>query len=182
MKHFAFALLLGAVAASPAYAQNEAARSATAERVIAGASCADCDLFQADFSKQDLDARDFSGARLRQTNLSLVSMDNSRLARANLSVANGFGGRFNRTDFTGADFTNATMVGAWFGGALMTGATLTGTNLSGAYLYSARGLTQGQLDAACGDEATVLPDGLTIKLCPGAQPSPQLRGLSRSDE
>jgi uncharacterized protein YjbI with pentapeptide repeats len=185
MRHFTILAALTAVAilgAGPVLAQNEAARTTTAERVVAGASCPGCDLFQANLSRQDLDGRDFTGARLRQSDLSLVTMDNASLARANLTVANGFGGRFNRTDFTNADFTSATMVGAWFGGAVFAGANLTNTNLSGAYLFTARGVTQQQLDAACGDETTALPNDLTIKLCPGAQASPQLRGRSAQDD
>ena len=40
------------------------------------------------------------------------------------------------------------------------------TNLAGADLSGATGLTQKQLDQACGDKETKLPEGLTIKPCP----------------
>jgi uncharacterized protein YjbI with pentapeptide repeats len=161
--------------------QNEAARNATAQRVIGGAkSCVGCDLFQVDFSYKALDGRDFSGARLRQADFSLATLDGANLRGANLSVANAFGARFAKTDFTNADLSDATLVGSWFGGAVMSGANLKGANLSGSYLFTAKGLTQAQLSSACGDEATQLPAGLTIALCPGAEPAPQLRGLTRT--
>ena len=40
-----------------------------------------------------------------------------------------------------------------------------GANVSGAELDGARGLTQAQLDKACGDRATRLPHGLRIPAC-----------------
>ena len=56
------AMSLTALAQTPE--QNEAARKATAERLIKGEkTCKDCDLFQVDLSYQDLDGRDVSGAR-----------------------------------------------------------------------------------------------------------------------
>ena len=44
-------------------------------------------------------------------------------------------------------------------------ATLSGANFAGASLERARGLSQGRLNQACGDEATQLPPGLTIPHC-----------------
>jgi uncharacterized protein YjbI with pentapeptide repeats len=170
---------LSALAQKPA--QNEAARNAAAQRLIAGAkACSGCDLFQVDLSYKALDGRDLSGARLRQADLSLATLDGASLRGANLTVANAFGARFAKTDFTNADLSDATLVGSWFGGAIMTGTNLSRANLSGSYLFTAKGLTQSQLSTACGDEATELPAGLTISLCPGAEPSPQLRGLTRA--
>ncbi len=159
---------------------NEAARRATAEKVVNGQkACTKCDLFQVDFSYKDLDGRDLSGSRLRQSDLSLATLDNARLKGSNLSVANAFGARFSHSDLSDADMSDATFVGSWFGGANLAGANLKGANLSGSYLFTAKGLTQDQLSKACGDESTELPEGLKIPLCPGAEPSPQLRGHSR---
>src|SRR3546814_2358870 len=55
--------------------------------------------------------------------------------------------------------------------AVFAGASLKGTDMTGAYTYLARfdgtdltgvkGLTQAQLDAACGDGETTLPEGLS---------------------
>ncbi|MGI9434707.1 MAG: pentapeptide repeat-containing protein [Geminicoccaceae bacterium] len=50
-------------------------------------------------------------------------------------------------------------------GADLSEAFLTGADFSGAILGLARGVEQSQLDLACGDEDTGLPEGLTIPLC-----------------
>jgi uncharacterized protein YjbI with pentapeptide repeats len=47
----------------------------------------------------------------------------------------------------------------------MSGAVLTGANFSGAELQDALGLTQAQLNEACGDATTQLPAGMTIPRC-----------------
>lgn len=72
---------------------------------------------------------------------------------------------FSSASFAGADLTNASLVGTWLRGANFAGATLTGANLSGADLTGARGLSQRQLDRACGDATTTLPAGLHIPPC-----------------
>jgi uncharacterized protein YjbI with pentapeptide repeats len=56
-------------------------------------------------------------------------------------------------------------VGAYLQGANFRGAIFDGTNFSGAEMSRARGLTQRQLDGACGDEATTLPLGLHVEHC-----------------
>lgn len=50
-------------------------------------------------------------------------------------------------------------------GAELEDATFWGANLSGANLEDTEGLEQEQLDPACGDAKTVLPDDLLIKMC-----------------
>ncbi len=134
-------------------------------RVQAGENCPGCNLFQADLAYHDLPGIDVTGSRLRQADLLLATMDEARFTGANLSVANLFGGRFSGASFTDTNLEDARLVGAYFGGADFTGASLRGANLSGADLATARGLTQGQLDTACGDEGTLLPRGLRIPAC-----------------
>ena len=174
MKRAALALCLLAVA-TPALARapsategpmvNQAERDAIAERVRAGASCAQCDLFQIDLAYGSIAGRDFSGARIRQADLSLATADRARFHGANLSLTNLFGARLSSADFSDANLEGATLVGAYLGHANFAGALLTDTDLSGAELVGARGLTQAQLNAACGDASTALPAGLTIPAC-----------------
>ncbi len=52
------------------------------------------------------------------------------------------------------------------GGANLKDTVLRLTNFSGADLTGARGITQEQLDRACGDGATGLPANLSIGICP----------------
>ena len=80
-----------------------------------------------------------------------------------------------RDNLEGADLRGANLEGAFLGGANLQGAdlrsanlqgaVLSGANLSGANLLTARYLTQEQLDQACGNEQTKLPDGLKIEQC-----------------
>jgi len=63
-------------------------------------------------------------------------------------------------DFRGADLAGADLTATDLAGASFNGANLTGANLGGA-----RGLTQRQLDASCGDARTLLPPGLTAPDC-----------------
>ena len=65
------------------------------------------------------------------------------------------------------DLANVSIPGANLDShADLIGANLSGTDLSGANLLGARGLTQTQLDEACGDANTKLPEGFTpLKPC-----------------
>jgi uncharacterized protein YjbI with pentapeptide repeats len=76
-----------------------------------------------------------------------------------------FGMRATRANFAGANLSGASLVGAHFGGARLAGAALTGANASGAEMAEALGLTQDQLNTACGDATTTLPAGMTIPRC-----------------
>lgn len=164
-----FALTTPAFAQAPADTggpvTNQAERDAVAERVRGGASCAGCDLFQIDLAYQTVSGRDFSRARIRQADLSVAIADRANFARANASLTNFFGARLTGADFTEANLSETTFVGAYLGGARFANAVLTGADFSGAELASARGLTQEQLNTACGDTTTILPTGLTIPSC-----------------
>jgi uncharacterized protein YjbI with pentapeptide repeats len=174
MKRAALAACLFALTA-PAFAQtqsetggpmgSEGERQQIALRVQGGASCTACDLFQIDLSYQVVSGRDFSGSRIRQSNLSIAIADRANFRGANLSLANMFGVRATGADFTNANLQGATLVGGYFGGARFNGAVLNGANLSGAELASAHGLSQAQLNDACGDATTQLPAGLTVPNC-----------------
>ena len=160
MKPLAFAAAL-ALLAGPALAQN-AGQIASAR---AGKSCAGCNLFQVDFTRAELRGKNFAGARLRQADLSLAVMNRSNFAGADLRDVTAFGGVFSSSNFAGANLTNSSWVGTFLQGSNFKGANLTGANFSGAELDRARGLTQAQLNAACGDQATTLPGGLSIPVC-----------------
>lgn len=161
LKHIAALSIAFGAFALPAAAQDAAAIA----KVQAGKSCAGCNLFQADLTYRDGAKMNLSGARLRQSDLSLVTYDDVNLSNANLSVANLFGARFNRANFKNANLQNATAVGTFFGSSDLSGADLSGANLSGADLKIVRGLSQAQLNRACGDTSTQLPKGKTIPSC-----------------
>ena len=147
--------------AAPALAQN-AGQIASVRR---GASCAGCNLFQGDFSGLEARGLNLSGARLRQADLSLSVMNRTRFSNADLRDVEAYGGVFSSSNFSGANLTNASFVGAYLEGSNFAGATLSGANFSGARLTRATGLTQSQLNQACGDASTALPGALRIRAC-----------------
>jgi uncharacterized protein YjbI with pentapeptide repeats len=107
-------------------------------------------LIRANLSGAILSKADLSGATLGRTNLSGAFLTGANLSRAILSAAN----------LSGADLGYADLSGAKLSNANLSGAELSGANLSGA-----TNLTQEQLDEACGDANTKLPEGLTLKPC-----------------
>lgn len=134
-------------------------------KVQDGKSCPGCNLFQANLAYLDAKNVNVSKSRLRQADLQLSTFDNWNFSGADLSITNMFGTRFNQSDFSGADLTRATLVGAYLGSSNLKGVNLTGANISGANLSIVRGLTQPQLDRACGDNSTMLPEGLRVPAC-----------------
>jgi uncharacterized protein YjbI with pentapeptide repeats len=158
------AVLVAAVAllaAGPAAAQN----ASQIASVRGGANCAGCNLFQADLGNLTLKNKNLSRARLRQAEMSAAILNGTNFSGADLRDVNAYGALFTSANFTGADLTNATFVGAYLQGARLSGANLTGANFSGAEMDRAIGLTQSQLNKACGDESTRLPSGLRISSC-----------------
>lgn len=112
--------------------------------------CVGCDLRGADLSNTCVKEHDLHGADFTGANATLMCM----------SFA----------DFTGVSFRNTELSGANLAGAKMDGADLTGattsiTSFLGTDLRHVKGLTQKQLDVACGDTATRLPPGLKIHTC-----------------
>jgi Pentapeptide repeats (8 copies) len=130
----------------------------------------------ANLSHADLSGANLSGTDLSGSNLGNADLTGARLTKANLSSAELFGANLSGTDLSGANLGNADLFGARLvkanlsnadlTGARLVKANLSGANLSGANLLGARGLTQTQLDEACGDANTKLPEGFTpLKPC-----------------
>jgi uncharacterized protein YjbI with pentapeptide repeats len=159
-----------------------------------GANLFGADLNEADLSDANLNTANLSGANLRLANLrgaklgfaSLIRADlsgadlsdadlisHAQLNEANLRLANLRGAQLNEANLSGADLNEADLSDANLSGANLTGADLRGANLSDADLSAAnltevKNLTQEQLDTACGDADTKLPEGLKVKDCPPA--------------
>lgn len=85
------------------------------------------------------------GADLEDTNFNNADLSNADLSHAHLRGANLARTRLNHVNFAGTDLTNAI--------------------LSEADIANATSLSQQQLDRACGDKNTRLPEGLTIPMC-----------------
>jgi hypothetical protein len=139
----------------------------------------DPDLANAHIPRAILFGANLSGANLFGANLSGANLSGANLSGANLSGANLSGAYLIKADLNSAHLIKADLSGANLSGADLSGADLSGANLrranlldadlSGAHLsvahLSGTGVTQEQLDKACGIDVKRDP-GLTIKPCP----------------
>jgi uncharacterized protein YjbI with pentapeptide repeats len=117
----------------------------------------------ADLEGRDLRGADASGAFLMKANLANAELDHAGLVATDLSFAN-----LRNADLSGADLSGAKLSGADLSGVDFSGADLTAAPWFTGALYP----TQAQLNEACGDESTQLPQGLTIRMCSVSAPLP----------
>ncbi len=110
------------------------------------------ELERGQFHDNDFQSANLTGAKLSGSNLARSNFDRARLDNADLSGAVLDGGQFTRVRF---------------GLATLTDASLNGTNLSHSDLSLVEGLTQAQLEGACGNRHTKLPAGLALGHCDG---------------
>jgi uncharacterized protein YjbI with pentapeptide repeats len=142
-------------------------------------------LFGSDFTNTDFsDANlsgvrghgaNFLGANLSRANLDGANLLGAELARvtardAQFAGATLFGANLSQGHFEHANFRNANLIGVNLAGADLAGADVTAANFAHANIASsdlsqARGLTQAQLDVACGGPSTRLPPGLVARAC-----------------
>ena len=140
---FLFALLSGAHAAT--------ADPAAIASIRAGHhDCYRCQLAGADLTNTCVKGGNLEGADFDGANAVLMCM----------SYADFRGATFRGTDLAGANLAHAKLDDADF-----TNADLSITSFKGTDLSHAKGLTQPQLDKACGDAATKPPQGLSVKTC-----------------
>ena len=117
-------------------------------------------------SLTDLCGANLSSAQLSGANLSGTSLISADLSRADLSRAD-----LSRADLTFARLDGANLAAANLSRADLWAADMIDVNLTDTDLSDVTGLTQGQLDGACGNEKTKLDPPLTIKPCPVNQPA-----------
>ncbi|HEX4304189.1 MAG TPA: pentapeptide repeat-containing protein [Rhizomicrobium sp.] len=146
------ALILALLAVSISQAMSAPTYDAAAvARIHAGiVDCPGCNLQGADLKNTCVKAKNLTGANFDGANAFMMCM----------SFANFSNATFRGTDLSGANLAHADLDGADLSGALMVITSLKGTDLS-----KAKGLTQKQLDAACGDADTKAPAGLNVHTC-----------------
>ena len=139
MRILAAALLL-ALAGFPA-APTLAANPAAVAKIHGGiVDCVGCNLSGADLTNTCVKEHDLHGANFDGANATLMCMSFS-------------------------NFTNTSFRGTELSGANMAGAKTSITSFLGTDLTKVKGLTQKQLDVACGDAKTKLPPGLRVHTC-----------------
>ena len=149
------------------------------------------DLAEVNIPGANLSGANLSGANLLGANLSGANLTSAKLSRVDLTGANLSGANLGLADLNGAYLSSANLSGANLSGANLRGADLTGANLRsanlrsanlsvayliGADLTGAKNLIQTQLNEACGNNKTELPEGLSLTLlkpCPPITIPPQ---------
>jgi uncharacterized protein YjbI with pentapeptide repeats len=122
-------------------------------------------LSNADVSRANLNHSDLNGANLNGVNLIQAKLSNADLSVTHLNDADLRDAKLNGANLIYADLRDAKLNGANLIYANLSNANLSGARLSGADLSNAENLRQTQLDKACGDANTKLPEGLTLKPC-----------------
>ena len=130
------------------------------DATLSEATLTNSDLSNADLRRADLTEGNFSGSSFQGSILKA-----SDAMEANFQGANFVGAYLTHGNFTDANFSDANLTNTSFGDAILDGCAFNNANLSGANLRDVNGLRQHQLDQACGNEKTVLPDDLSIPHC-----------------
>ncbi len=141
------AIALACSAAAPAQKADPKAVAKIRAGIV---DCVGCQLQGADLSNTCVKEHDLHGANFDGANALLMCM----------SFAD-----FRGASFRGTELSGANLAGAQMDGADLTGAKTSITSFLGTDLTKVKGLTQAQLDVACGDAATKLPAGLKIHTC-----------------
>ncbi len=113
--------------------------------------------------------RQITPARLRHMDLRYALAMGAFLVRADLALVNLEGANLSGASLHAADLQGSILQSANLKGAILQWAKLKGADLSGADFTGATYLSQAQLDGACGDDKTKLPDYLAdyqMKPCP----------------
>jgi hypothetical protein len=147
-KLIALAILVpGLLAGLPVIAADPAAVAKIHGGIV---DCIGCNLTGADLSNTCVKEHDLHGADFDGANATLMCM----------SFAD-----FTNASFRSTELSGANLAGAKLDGADLTGATTSITSFLGTDLRHVKGLTQAQLDVACGDATTKLPPGLHVHTC-----------------
>jgi uncharacterized protein YjbI with pentapeptide repeats len=113
---------------------------------------------------------DCPGCQLQGANLFNTCVKAKDLRRANFDGANATLMCMSFADFRGASFRGTILDAANLASAKLDGADITGartriTSFAGTDLTRVKGLTQSQLDTACGDAKTKVPAGMKVHFC-----------------
>jgi uncharacterized protein YjbI with pentapeptide repeats len=128
---------------------------------LRGAVLINANLWRADVRSADLTEATLNGARLAHAKFA-----NANLRLADLSDTNLKGADLLRADLRGTDLSGSELDGANLFGARMHEADILGSVFNGVNFSNSTGLTQDQLDQACGSNVRGLASDLKIKPCP----------------
>lgn len=128
---------------------------------VEGADFSKIEAYRAGFQKVKGKGANFSAAELERSDFSDADLAGASFSKAELSRANFNNAVLSSTDFSYANLARADLSSAQIKGDLnFDNAFLFLTRVEGIDLSTSRGLDQGQIDIACGDERTKLPPRL----------------------
>lgn len=127
------------------------------EASVSNSSLRSANLLRADLSRGNFQGNDFTGSNMTSVKAPSVDFTGSNFHNARLDHMN----------LDEAKLNDAVLTGASFGYASLDNTNLAGANLSDAKMANVQGLKQAQLDMACGNMNTELPDGLSVPYCEG---------------
>ena len=134
--------------------------------ILSDAMMNEARLSASNLSETDLQRTDLSGGFFEGSDFTGAKFKNASAAQADFTEAKFHNTELDHANLENAIFIRAKFKGAKFGHAYVNGASFESADLSGADLSETRGLTQSQLDGACGSHETKLPIGnMTLRIC-----------------
>ncbi|KAA3514444.1 pentapeptide repeat-containing protein [Agrobacterium rosae] len=146
-------------------------RTSLASSQLQGGNFIKVEAYRGDFSDADAENAKFNNAEMQRASFQNAKLVGTDFTKAELGRAD-----FEGATLTGAKFTMANLSRSRFEGAKFSGpidfenAFLLLARIEGLDLSTATGLEQKQIDIACGDPKTKLPQGLTT---PTSWPCPE---------
>lgn len=137
------------------------------EAVLEDATLTEAHVTESVLRKANLRRADLSRGRFQRNDFSGADLESVKAPDVNFEGSNFEGAHLDHMNLDKAILDDSKMKGASFGYALMSEVSLKGTDLSDAKLSNVQGLKQEQLDPACGNMNTELPNGLSISYCEG---------------
>jgi uncharacterized protein YjbI with pentapeptide repeats len=136
-------------------------RASLAGSTATRARFARIEAYRTDFSGMDAQGASFQSAELQRSKFQGAKLANADFTKADLGRSQFDGAEVGGSRFSLASLARADFRGATFGAPVdFDRAFLFLTRIEGVNLAAATGLTQWQVDMACGDDRTMLPSGL----------------------
>ncbi len=146
-------------------------RTSLASSQLQDANLVKIEAYRSDFSDVNAENAKFVNAEMQRANFQNAKLVNTDFTKAELGRADFEGAMLTGTKFSMANLSRARFEGAKFTGPIdFENSFLLLTRIEGLDLSSATGLDQKQIDIACGDDKTKLPQGLNK---PGSWPCPE---------
>ena len=135
-------------------------KSVMPDSTLIEAKLTDSNLRFDNLIRADLSRGEFNGSIFNDSNLISVSAEGANFSGSHFANA-----RADHINLTDANLNKTLLHDVKFGNAIFEGTTLKEADLSGADLRNVTGLTQAQLDTACGNYKTRLPVGMSLAYC-----------------